>query len=858
MNIVNKLTLRYLSKNKNRTLVTIIGVIISVAMISATSAIGGSFTDMLRRSVILTTGNWQSAFIGVSGSKLEEITASPYIKDSLISHTVGFGLLPGSKNSQRPYIYITEYNSFDLSAITLKEGRLPENNTELVISSKMLDTSGVSYNIGDKVTFEMGERTSKANTDTLLDNTYTYEEGEVFTKTGEKQYTITGIVDASNKENLARAGYVAFGGLSEDDIKNDELYTVYGGFHTVNKAFYKNSEKIKTESKAQKVEYNKELLFYTGISEDDQFMSTLKYATFIVGFIILLGSVSLIYNAFAISLSERSRTLGMLASVGATKQQKRNSVLFEALLIGCIAIPLGLAGGYLGLGITFWLLNPIIQNVFIVTVPLKLVIVPIGFIGAILFSALLLLISAWFPAIRASKISPIDAIRQTQDVTIKGKNIKTLGITRKIFGFEADLGLKNIKRNKHRYYATLFSMIISIVLFLTASGFSAFINKSFTMSNVPINYDLTVSVYSGDKEEVNRYQKELLKLNPAESKVVANYVYGSTNLLESQVGEEAKKRLDLLENGYQLELEIISMDDDSLKQYAKEAGVEYEALLSDRPKGILINTFNLKEGHKFSTVSQLQVKTGDVIPFTLMDDAGKSGETMIEVGAITDKIPLPMAGYQESMYTITMVVSEHSMESIINNLAQKGYKIFKNLVIFYQTDSAAVLEKDIESIKTNYPGLSSYTDNVILQRQRQERLSLIFSVFLYGFVILIATVCTANIINTISTGIHMRKREFAMLKSYGITPGGFDKMIRYESIFYGLKSLLYGLPIGCAMIYLVYKALGRNFDFYFFLPWQNILFAVLSVFLIIGSTMVYAVRKTKKDNIIDTLKNENL
>lgn len=858
MNIVNKLTLRYLSKNKNRTLVTIIGVIISVAMISATSAIGGSFTDMLRRSVILTTGNWQSAFIGVSGSKLEEITASPYIKDSLISHTAGFGLLPGSKNSQRPYIYITEYNSFDLSAITLKEGRLPENNTELVISSKMLDTSGVSYKIGDKVTFEMGERTSQANTDTLLDNTYTYEEGEVFTKTGEKQYTITGIVDASNKENLARAGYVAFGGLSEDDIKNDELYTVYGGFHTVNKAFYKNSEKIKTESKAQKVEYNKELLFYAGISEDDQFMSTLKYATFIVGFIILLGSVSLIYNAFAISLSERSRTLGMLASVGATKQQKRNSVLFEALLIGCIAIPLGLAGGYLGLGITFWLLNPIIQNVFIVTVPLKLVIVPIGFIGAILFSALLLLISAWFPAIRASKISPIDAIRQTQDVTIKRKNIKTLGITRKIFGFEADLGLKNIKRNKHRYYATLFSMIISIVLFLTASGFSAFINKSFTMSNVPINYDLTVSVYSGDKEEVNRYQKELLKLNPAESKVVANYIYGSTNLLESQVSEEAKKRLDLLENGYQLELEIISMDDDSLKQYAKEAGVEYEALLSDRPKGILINTFNLKEGHKFSTVSQLQVKTGDVIPFTLMDDAGKSGETMIEVGAITDKIPLPMAGYQESMYTITMVVSEHSMDSLINNLAQKGYKIFKNLVFFYQTDSAAVLEKDIESIKTNYPGLSSYTDNVILQRQRQERLSLIFSVFLYGFVILIATVCIANIINTISTGIHMRKREFAMLKSYGITPGGFDKMIRYESIFYGLKSLLYGLPIGCAMIYLVYKALGRNFDFYFFLPWQNILFAVLSVFLIIGTTMVYAVRKTKKDNIIDTLKNENL
>jgi putative ABC transport system permease protein len=827
-------------------------------MISATSAIGGSFTDMLRRSVILTTGNWQSSWKGVPGSELEKITASPLIKDSLISHTVGFGLLPGSKNSQRPYIYITEYNSFDLSAITLKEGRLPENNTELVISSKMLDTSGVSYKIGDKVTFEIGERTSKAVPDTVLDNTHSYEEGELFTKTGEKQYTITGIVDASNKENLSRAGYAAFGGLSEDNIKNDETYTVYGGFHKINKAFYKNTEIIKNESKAQKVDYNNELLFYSGLSQDNRFMLTLKYATFIVGFIILLGSVSLIYNAFAISLTERSRTLGMLASVGATKQQKRNSVLFEAFLIGCIAIPVGLVCGYLGLGITFWLLNPIIQDVFYVAVPLKLIIVPIGCIGAILFSALLLMISAWFPAKRASKISPIDAIRQTQDVNIKGKSVKTLGITRKLFGFEAELGLKNIKRNKHRYYATLFSMIISIVLFLTASGFTAFINKSFTMSNAPINYDLTVSVYSDDNEEINRFQKELLNLNPVNNIVVANYINGNTDLLENQVSDEVKKRLGLFENGYQLELQIISMDDDSLRQYAKEAGVEYEALQSGSLKGILINTFNLKEGHKFTTVSQLRVKTGDTIPYKLMDDAGKSWETMIEVGAITDKIPLPVPGYQESMSNITMVVSERSMESLINTFEQKGDRIYKNSVVFYQTNSATKLEKDIETIKANYPGLSSYTDNVVMQRQRQERLSLIFSVFLYGFVILIAIVCTANIINTISTGIHMRKREFAMLKSYGITPDGFDKMIRYESIFYGLKSLLYGLPIGCGMIYLVYKTLGRNFDFYFFLPWQNIIIAVFSVFLVIGSTMVYAVRKTKKDNIIDTLKNENL
>ncbi|MGB8455917.1 MAG: FtsX-like permease family protein [Anaerocolumna sp.] len=859
MNIVNKLTLRYLGKNKSRTMVTIIGVIISVAMIAATSSIGASFMDMLQRSIISQSGNWQTEWEGVPGSGIGKITSSADIKDTLISHTVGFGELPGSNNSQRPYVYIWEYNSFDLSAITLKEGRLPENENELVISTQLLDTSGVEYHIGDKVTFDIGTRSiMEDNVKTSLDNTYFYEEGEEFTKTGKREYTITGIVDASNIENFTWAAYVAFSGLPEHNIKSDELYTVYGGFHKLNKAIYKKSETLKTESNAQKLGYNSELLLYAGISDDNQLVSTLRIATYMVGFIILLGSVSLIYNAFAISLSERSRTLGMLASVGATKEQKRNSVLFEGFLIGCIAIPVGLVCGYMGIGVTFWLLNPIIQNVFRVAEPLRLVISPVGFIGAGLFSILLLFISAWFPAIRASRITPIDAIRQTQDVNIKMKNIKTLRLTRIIFGFEAELGLKNMKRNKHRYYATLFSMIISIILFLTASGFSAFIKKSFVMANAPIQYDVAVSVDASDKDNMQMYINDLTNLDDAKVNVVTENLYGDSYLDGNQVSDAVKERMAPNDGKYRLDIQIAAMDDHSLKQYAREAGIDYETLQSDTLKGILVNTFNLKEKHEFKTVSQLKATPGDLIPFTIYDNDSKTWEDQIEIAAVTDKIPLLMSGYQETISNLTILVSEHGLQSYLSEMDKDGLHFDNSSVVYYMTDSAPGLEKEIETVKANYPELSSYTNNIVAQRQKQQRLSLIFSVFLYGFVVLIAIVCTANIINTISTGINMRKREFAMLKSYGITPRGFQKMIRYESIFYGLKALLYGLPISFAAIYLVYKALSGNFDFLFFLPWVNILIAVISVFLIIGTTMIYAVSKTKKDNIIDTLKNENL
>ncbi len=859
MNIVNKLTLKYMKKNKSRTLVTIIGVIISVAMIAASSTIGASLMDMLKRSIIEQTGNWYTVWDEVPGSGVEKITGSPEIKDSLISHTAGIGELPGSKNSQRPYIYILEYNSFDLSAITLKEGRFPKNEDELVITTQMLETSGVTYLIGDKVKFTMGGRNIvENNVKTPLDNTYSFTKGEEFTKTGEKEYTITGIVDAENKENISRAGYVAFSGISENNIKSEESYTVYAGFNKLNKKIYNKSEKLKEESNAGKLAYNSELLLYTGITDDKEFNTTLTIAIGIVGSIILLGSVSLIYNAFAISLSERSRTLGMLASVGATKRQKRNSVFFEGFVIGCISIPIGLVSGYLGIGITFWLISPIMQNLFNVTVPLKLIISPYGFVGAVLFSILLLFISAWFPAKRASKITPIDAIRQTLDISIEKKNIKTSRLTRIIFGFEAELGLKNLKRNKHRYYATVFSMIISIVLFLTASAFSAFLKESFVMANAPINYDVSVSMGGGYTEMALRYVDELSHLKHVDTAVVTESINSTSNLDEDLVGEDIKSRMEPTEGKYSLEVQIISMDEPSLSKYAKEVGINESLLKSDVMKGILINTFNLKEAHEYTTVSQLKVKPGDILPLAFFDDENKKWESQIEITAITDKIPLMVYGYQGSIMNMTILVSEQGLQSFLDKMRQSGMEVYRNLSVYYITDEASELEKEIETVKTNYPDIYSYTFNVITQRQKQQRLSLIFSIFLYGFVVLIAIVCTANIINTISTGINMRKREFAMLKSYGITPAGFQKMIRYESIFYGLKALLYGLPASFIVIYLVYKALSRNFDFIFFLPWVNILIAIISVFLIIGFTMIYAVRKTSKDNIIDVLKNENL
>src|SRR5690625_6655235 len=143
-------------------------------------------------------------------------------------------------------------------------------------------------------------------------------------------------------------------------------------------------------------------------------------------------------------------------------------------------------------------------------------------------------------------------------------------------------------------------------------------------------------------------------------------------------------------------------------------------------------------------------------------------------------------------------------------------------------------------------------------RQEEAQIILLISVFTYGFIALITAISVANIFNTISTSISLRKREFGMLKSVGMTPKGFNKMINYESIFYGAKSLLYGLPISIGIMYLIHKSMMDSFAYPFSLPWLRIFYVIVVVFIIVGSAMLYSSSKVKKENIIDALKQDNI
>ena len=680
-------------------------------------------------------------------------------------------------------------------------------------------------------------------------------EEERFVPGPEQSYTVTGIYEEDAINRSSFTGFLAVSFLDPAALSAGETVDLSFAFREVRPVFLGGRFYSDVEALAQSVGfqedavYHSQLLMYSGVMVDEGFLIVIATAVGIVGFIILLGSVALIYNSFSISLAERNRYLGMLASVGATSRQKGRSVLFEAAVIGAVSIPIGLLSGVAGIGVTFLFVNPLMTSLFDTQEQLKLVVSLPALLAATFFSIVILLISAAVPAWRASRISPIDAIRQAGEVAPEKRHIRVSWITRRLFGFEGALALKNVKRNHKRYLATLFSLIISVVLFLAASGFSYYFGNSFRMTQAGVSYDVHLSVTSETREALEDVLVQARRLPDAESSITAQYQFMDLELSQEQFQDLPKAE----DNPVQLC--ILGMDEDSFSAYAGAAGVP---LSEEGDAGILINDITLKDGTTFSHLRLTHLKQGDRLSGWIpIYDSSTAEETerieaSFSITGITGQVPPILPRYQEYQTMLYLVVPISRLEEIPGRSGECSAELY------FTASNADSLEEDLLEIARQEPESSLYVNNVKAALDQYRQLSTFFSIFFYGFVALISLISVANIFNTVSTSVALRTREFAMLKSVGMTPKGISRMLSYESLFYGLKALLYGVPLGVAAMWLIYAVLGERFETPFSLPWGSFAAVVLAVFAVVGTTMRYASSKMKRLNIIDALKQENL
>ena len=875
MKIMNRVTWEYLKKNKKRTIVTILGVIVSVAMITAVSTFFGTFTDWMRRDWIEQDGEWHVQFRNVAVSDTARITGDENTAEAGLSRRLGWGSLGLPKNTARQgtndYLNICEYTkeALEFRHLRLAEGRYPENANELVVRPSLADVLGKSISVGDTLTLPIGERIW-GDGGVKVNSFYT-QEGEEFHPRETRTYTIVGLLKADTYTHVSKSAEV-YTLLDPAALAPTDTVDVTVRAAATPGDFYDRVTAFAETFPNGGVEFNDDLLRTMGLLDDSYLRGTFLLVGGIVGLIILIGSVMLIYNAFAISVSERARQLGMLASVGATKKQKRDSVFFEGAVIGAAAIPLGIVFGILGIGITFHLVDPMIRSFISISVPLQIKVEPYAILLAVAFSALTIFISLWVPARRAARITPIEAIRQTQDIKLKGRQLKTSRLSRKLFGFEGELALKNLKRNKKRYRATVFSLTVSILLFLTAATFTHYINSAYGLTEMEVRYDLSADFY--DNPETNRQAAQAIReLDSVTLAVSFRDLPAQTALafdelhptLQSLVPEE--ERAGLAENPFFVTLR--ALDNDALREYAKQSGADYDSLQDPTsPRGILLNSLKYQRGHNYTAASYLPASRKGASLSLVSASGGEPAEGTkhefsIELAALAGEAPITDVTNSFEWHSLVLYVSDAVYEALVQThypAPENQFSPVNTLYMVIQASDPDRAEKEIDALITNTlsPTASYSLFNLTASLRKQQQMGSVVAIFVYGFVSLITLIAVANTFNTISTSVALRRREFAMLKSVGMTPGGFNRMIRFESVFYGLKSLLFGLPASFVVMLLLYRALGRNFEFGFSLPWGAVLGAVFGVFLIVGMTMLYSGSKVKKANIIDALTEENL
>lgn len=859
MNIINKLTLRHLKENKRRTLVTIIGVIISVAMITAVATLGVSFMDLMKRQTIAENGEWHVQYSNVNDDQLTAIEKDEATKRLIISDELGYATLQGSQIKSKPYLFIQSFNEVGLNEfpIELSKGRLPQAENEIIISEEIAANAKVNYKIGEQITVDIGDRHAEGEETPLSqnDSLQMSEEdvSEILSTNRTETFTVVGTIKRPNWEPAWSPGYTVITYVDQSMMNKTDTVDAIVVLNKVNYSLYKHAEKLAQKNNIEKVFYNSELLRYYGLTNNDNFKSTLFSLTAIIMLVIIIGSVSLIYNAFSISVSERSRHLGMLSSVGATKKQKQNSVFFEGAVIGAISIPIGIIAGLAGIGITFIFINSIISGALNVSEKLEVVVTPISLIAACAVSIITIFISVYSPARKASKISAIDAIRQTQDVKLSGKIVKTSKLVRKIFGIEADIGLKNLKRNRRRYKATVFSLVISIILYMSVSFFTGNLKKSIELTQDGFNFDIEVTNFSGNIAELEPLKKLEYVTESSMIEHINLYSRISKDALPKELKEQEDQDKQLLQDGkYNYYVNVYGLDEKNLRAYAKKVGADFQKLQNSKSlSAIMINKVSYEDKNigKMVETKSVNMKPGEKIELSYVDSETEEQKNLneVEINAVTDQFPMGVR--TATIGGINLVVSKNALSQFNE---KTGYGI--GAFLYLNSSNPMATQRAIEEVKES--NMSVF--NVHQMRERDEQMIMLVSVFTYGFIVLISLISVANIFNTISTSISLRKREFAMLRSVGLTPEGFNKMINYESAFYGIKALLYGLPISIVTMYLIHLSLRNSFEYGFELPWLSIIYVIAAIFVIVSLAMLYSIKKIKKENIIDGLKQENI
>ena len=611
----------------------------------------------------------------------------------------------------------------------------------------------------------------------------------------------------------------------------------------------------------------------------------------VVALIIILTSVYCIKNSFNISITEKIRQYGMLASVGATRRQIKSSVKTEAAMLGVVGIPVGTMSGILASLILVKVVNALSAGWLNVALSFHTSLPAL--ILAVILSIATIYFSATGSARRAAKVTPLEAIRNTKEIKIKSAKLKTPAIIGRIWGIGGVISYKNIKRNNKKYRTTVTSIVICSVTFIVISYFMSMAFSVVGMSYASADYNIGINMSCKKDIDIEKFSKLLSGIEGAEDYLVgAGYDFDIDKPeYTKEYGEYCRQVYDDSEDVSQMFL-ITVLDDKSYDKYASDAGIKNAAA-----GAILVNkcTFDVYNENSSKYVKKemelYKYKAGDTIEcgYNVYDDASSDDNAVeggtesstednsgyvdeetinngvrktvdVTIAGVTDKVPIGYKGYSNTL----LFMNQKGFESLWGdgkngNEIKPGYASYSAYVVAENADEYQdTFEKETEE-NPEYSQISFYVSNLDKEMRDEKSLFTLLGVFAYGLIVVIALIGITNIINTLSTGMELRSREFATLRSIGMTDKQFVGMVRLESVFISVKALAIGVPLGILISYLLCVMMNRMDDAIIYEPpYKAIILCILVVIMLIYAIMKLSMTKLRHNNIIETIKNENL
>ena len=871
MSLLNKLTIKNLKLNKKRTIVTIIGIMLSVSLITAVATMYNSAIKSLINFEIREKGDFHVAYYNVPQEEIDTFKNNRSIDTLNLVENIGYAKID-SKNEYKPYAYIKAFTKSSLNNLSIKlvEGRLPENSNEILIPTHLKTNGRITLNVGDVITLDVGTRVDNEGYElNQINPLYTNDDGtasEKIVNTTSKTYKVVGIIErpATNIEGYTAPGYTFITYYDENNLSDIvDIYAKYNkdgvkrayevtaniiGVDEVLFTKYYSGESMSEEEfnkytdQIAKTKYDININDYLIDLETNPIKSSgiggLGIVVGIVMAIIVVTSVFCIKNSFDISITEKIKQYGMLRSIGATKKQIKHNVFYEASILGLIGIPLGILAGILASYILIIVSNYYLGDFMASDIKLIFSFSFIAIIFAIILGIVTIYASAFKSAKKASRISPIDSIRNSSTIKINSKKVKSPKIINKLFGVGGDISYKNLKRNKKKYRTTVISIIVSVSVFIALTSFMSIAFDSVERELNISDYNLSLTATDYNEEE---YQK-LIATTSLDN--ILNYTILRESELKFSNTYYNQEYIDWINldlnstiNSY---ISIISIGDYQYKKFIESLGLDYNSI---KDKAILldyssVSRYNEKD-NKFESkyLHVYKFKDHDMISGTLTDNSNFN----IEIFKVTENKPFGLKNVNNALL-------------ISDDLFNKIYSS-KVINIYYDSSNANKLQDDIDEALT---GVDYAVNNIEESVNMMNNLFTLIGIFLYGFIIVISLIGITNIFNTITTNMELRRQEFAMLKSIGMTKKEFSRMISLESIFMGIKSLVFGIPIGLILSYLIHHYLTLDSGLPYKMPVIAILIAVITVFILIFIIMKYSMNKINKQNTIETIRNENI